>query len=172
MGRYKGEKHGPCHQGTHDLMLLLTGPLKGRGMLRPSSLGLRPFKQQVMWFFTGSSGLVKWSPVSVALFPGLQEQCQPALQGWPFLLPPGAWFTSSCHPAGFPKADRYRWPCETLRGQPMPRNRVLGESHSIVGGIGTGWLFLATQQPLWALSCCVMSALAMTGSSLFSVFAN
>ena len=39
----------------------------------------------------------------------------------------------------------------------MLRNRVLGERHSIVGGIGTSWLFLATQQPRWALLLCDVS---------------
>ena len=171
MGRCKGEKHGPCHQGPHDLMLLLTGPLKGRGMLHPSPLDLRPFKQQVMWFFSGSSGLVKWSPVSVALFTGLQEQRQPALQGWPFLLPPGAWFTNSCQPAGFPKADCCCWPVRHSGGSLCSEIEFSVKDIALSVALALAGFFLLLSNHI-GLSCCVMSALAITGSSLFSVFAN
>lgn len=118
-------------------MFLLTGPLKGRRVLCPSLLDLTSFKQQVMWFFSDSSRLVKWSPVAMALFTGLWEQHRPALPHWPSLPLLGAWWTNGYHPARFPKADHRCWLCEALRGRPALRNRVLSKSHRIVGGLAT-----------------------------------
>ena len=132
----------------------MTGPFnlgglwKGEGgMPCPSLLDLMCFKQQVMWLFSESSVLVKWSPVAVVLFTDLQEQKRPEPQSWPFLLPSSCLVHQRRSQAGFPKAGHCCWHRAALWEWPVLRNQVLSKSHRTVGRLATHQLFFISRQP-------------------------